>query len=139
MYPPIVAWIFAPLSVVPPHVSLLLWQVISVATLGLACLLLSRTSDVRAQDLVFLSVLFFPTFITVLIGQAGIVFGLLPLSVGYWLLSRGSPLAAGFAWAALALKPQFLPAAGLMSMAYAATGRMRLLSGMVLGLGVWLC
>jgi hypothetical protein len=73
----------------------------------------------------------------VLIGQAGIPFGLLPLSVGYWLLSTGSPLAAGFAWAGLALKPQFLPAAGLVSMAYAATGRVRLLSGMILGLCVW--
>ena len=138
MYPPIVAWIFAPLSVVPPHVSLLLWQVISVAALGLACRLLSRTSDVRAHDLFFLSVLFFPTFITVVIGQAGILFGLLPLSIGYWLLSRGSPLAAGFAWAALALKPQFLAVAGIISMAYALTGRIRVLSGMILGLCAWL-
>ena len=47
-------------------------------------------------------------------------------------------MTAGFAWAALALKPQFLPAAGLVSMAYAVTGRMRLLSGMILGLCVWL-
>ena len=138
MYPPIAAWIFAPLSVLPPHISLFAWQVISVAALGLACLLLSRTSDVRARDLLLLSALFFPTFITVLIGQAGILFGVLPLSIGYWLLSTGSPLAAGIVWAALALKPQFLPVAGLMSIAYAATGRMRLLSGMVLGLCGWL-
>ena len=138
MYPPIAAWIFAPLSVLPPHISLLAWQVISVAALGLACLLLSRTSEVRGRDLFFLSFLFLPTFVTVLIGQAGIPFGLLPLSIGYWLLSRGSPLAAGVAWAALALKPQFLPVAGLMSMAYAATGRLRLVSGMVLGLCAWL-
>jgi hypothetical protein len=138
MYPPIVAWIFAPLSVVPPHVSVLLWQVISVAALGLACLLLSRSSDVRAHDLFFLSFLFFPTFITVVIGQAGILFGLLPLSIGYWLLSRESPLAAGFAWAALALKPQFLAVAGIISLAYALTGRIRVLSGMILGLCAWL-
>ena len=138
MYPPIVAWVFAPLSVLPPHVSLLVWQAISVSALGLACLLLSRTTEVRARDLFLLSVLFFPTLITVLLGQAGIAFGLLPLSIGYWLVSKGSPLAAGFAWAALALKPQFLPAAGLVSMAYAVTGRMRLLFGMVLGLCVWL-
>jgi Glycosyltransferase family 87 len=137
MYPPIVAWVFAPLSVLPPHVSLLVWQAISLSALGLACLLLSRTADVRARDLFLLSSLFFPTFMAVLIGQAGIPFGLLPLSIGYWLVSRGSPLAAGFAWAGLALKPQFLPAAGLMSMAYAVTGRMRLLSGMILGLCVW--
>jgi len=138
MYPPIAVWIFAPLSVLPPNISLLVWQVVSVAALGLACLLLSRTSEVRARDLFFLSALFFPTFITVLIGQAGILFGVLPLSVGYWLLSRGSPLAAGIAWAALALKPQFLPVAGLMSMAYAVTGRMRLLFGMIVGLLGWL-
>lgn len=138
LYPPIVAWIFAPLSLLPPHVSLLMWQMISVAALGLSCLLLSRTSAVRARDLVFLSALFLPTFITVLIGQAAILFGLLPLSIGYWLLSRGSPLAAGFAWAALALKPQFLPAAGMMSVAYAVTGRMYLLGGMLLGLCGWL-
>lgn len=138
MYPPIVAWIFAPLSVLPPHVSLLMWQVISVVALGLACVLLSKTSEVGARALFFLSCLFFPTFMTVLIGQAGILFGLLPLSIGYWSLSRGSPAAAGFIWAALALKPQFVPAAGLMSMAYAANGRLRLLSGMILGLCGWL-
>jgi len=138
MYPPIAAWVFAPLSALPPRVSLLVWQAISVSALGLACLLLSWTSDVRARDLFLLSSLFFPTFMAVVIGQAGILFGLLPLSIGYWLVSRGSPLAAGFAWAGLALKPQLLPAAGLMSMAYAVTGRMRLLSGMILGLCVWL-
>jgi len=138
MYPPIVAWVFAPLSVLPPNVSLLVWQVMSVGALGLACFLLSRASEVRARDLFFLSVLFFPILITVLIGQAGIIFGLLPLSIGYWLASRGSPLAAGFAWAALALKPQFLPAAGLATMAYAVTGRMRLVAGMLMGLCVWL-
>jgi glycosyl transferase family 87 len=137
MYPPIVAWVFAPLSILPPHVSLLVWQAISISALGLCCFLLSRTTDVRARDLLLLSSLFFPTFMAVLIGQAGIPFGLLPLSIGYWLMSRGSPLAAGFAWAGLALKPQFLPAAGLMSMAYAVTGRMRLLAGTILGLCVF--
>jgi hypothetical protein len=138
MYPPIAAWLFTPLSLLPPHVSLVVWQIISLAALGLACFLLSQTSDVRARDLFLLSSLFLPTFITVLIGQAGILFGLLPLSLGYWLLSRGSPLAAGFAWAALAMKPQFLPVACLISVAYAVTGRMRLLSGMILGLCAWL-
>jgi len=137
MYPPIVAWVFAPLSVLPPHVSLLVWQAISVSALGLSCLLLSRTTDVRTRDLLLLSCLFFPIFMAILIGQSGILFGLLPLSIGYWFVSRGSPLAAGFAWAGLALKPQFLPAAGVMSMAYAVTGRMRLLSGMILGLCVF--
>ena len=134
MYPPVVAWIFAPLSILPPHVSLLVWQAISLLALGLSCLLLSRTTDARARDLFLLSSLFLPTFMAILIGQAGIPFGLLPLSIGYWLVSRGSPLAAGAAWAALALKPQFLPAAGLMSLAYAMTGRTRLLAGMILGL-----
>ena len=138
MYPPIAAWIFAPLSLLPPHLSLLAWQLVSLAALGLSCVLLRGTSELRARDLFFLSSFLFPTFITVVIGQAGILFGLLPLSLGYWLLSRGSPLAAGIAWAVLALKPQFLPVAGLMSMAYAVTGRMRLLSGMILGLCAWL-
>jgi glycosyl transferase family 87 len=138
MYPPVVAWIFAPLSALSPHLSLLVWQAISLLALGLACFLLSQTTDARARDLFLLSSLFFPTFMAILIGQAAIPFGLLPLSAGYWLASRGSPVAAGFAWAALALKPQFLPAAGLMSMAYAVTGRMRLLGGMVLGLCAWL-
>lgn len=138
MYPPIVAWVFAPLSALPPQVSLLVWQAISLLALGAACFLLSQTTEVRTRDLFLLSSLFLPTFMAVLIGQAGIPFGLLPLSIGYWLVSKGSPLAAGVAWAGLALKPQFLPAAGLVSMAYAVSGRIRLLSGMVLGLCVWL-
>ena len=138
MYPPFAAWIFAPLSMLSPNVSLLAWQLISMGALGLACLLLSRTANVRPRDLFLLGFLFFPVFITVLIGQAGILFGLLPLSLGYWFLSRGSPLAAGVVWAALALKPTFLPVAGLVSVTYAATGRVRLLLGMLLGLCGWL-
>ena len=138
MYPPVAAWIFAPLSVIPPHVSLLIWQVISLAALSLACLLMSWTSETRARDLLLLSALFFPVFMTLAIGQAGLLFGLLPLSAGYWLLSRGSPLAAGFVWAALSLKPPFLLAAGLMSMTYAVIGHVRLLVGLILGLGLWL-
>ena len=47
-------------------------------------------------------------------------------------------MAAGVVWAALALKPTFLPVAGLVSVTYAATGRVRLLLGMLLGLCGWL-
>jgi hypothetical protein len=137
LYPPVAAWIFAPLSVLPPHVSLLMWQIVSIAALALACLLMSWTSGTPARHLLLLSAFFFPVFMTVAIGQAGLVFGLLPLTAGYWLLHRGSPLAAGLAWAALSLKPPFLIAAGLMSMAYAVIGQARLLAGLILGLVLW--
>ena len=132
-YSPLVAWIFAPLSHLRPNLSLLLWQGLSVAALAISCALLGRLTRIKGTDIFFLSFLLFPVFITLWIGQLGIVFGLLPLCAGYFLLMKNRPFLAGLAWSLLSLKPQYLPAVGLVGLALAMVGRIHCLAGIMFG------
>lgn len=136
MYSPLVAWLFAPLSLLKPNLSLLAWQMLSLAGLAFSCRLFSQSSRVSSRNLFFLSFLFFPVFITLWIGQLGIIFGLLPLSTGFFLLRKNRPLLAGLAWSLLALKPQFLAVAGIPSLALALAHKFRCLAGMIFGTGI---
>ncbi len=133
MYSPLVAWTFAPLSHLRPHLSLLFWQGLSLAALAVCCVLLAHLTHAKATDIFLLSFLLFPVCITIWIGQLGIVFGLLPLCAGYFLLVENRPLLAGLAWSLLSLKPQYLPAVGLVSLVLALGGRIQCLAGIVLG------
>ncbi|MBI4534562.1 MAG: DUF2029 domain-containing protein [Candidatus Melainabacteria bacterium] len=108
MYSPLNACLFAPLSLLSPLVSLLWWQGISLIALACCAKLLARILDVKASSLFFVSLMFLPVFHTLLIGQLGIVFGLLPITYGYFLLHKGKPFLAGLIWSMLLLKPQFL-------------------------------
>jgi len=111
-YTPLVAWIFAPLSKVSPNLSILFWQIISMLGLLLSAALLARTSNARASDILFLSSLFFPVITSLWSGQVSLVFGLLPLSAGYFSFKKNRPFLAGLVWSFLSLKPQlaFVPA-----------------------------
>ncbi len=106
MYSPAVAWLFAPLSYVSPNLSLLIWHILSIAALLISCKLLAQAVQINFADSLFLSALFGPIFITLWSGQLGLVFGLLPLCIGYLLLLRGRDLLAGIVWSLLLLKPQ---------------------------------
>jgi len=133
MYSPLNACLFAPLSLISPQWSLLVWQIASVIALACSCLVASRLTGMRTADLFWMSMLFFPVFHTLLIGQLGIVFGILPLCLGYFLLTRSRPVLAGLTWSLIFLKPQFLPVAGIIALALAFAGRPRCLVGMVSG------
>jgi hypothetical protein len=125
MYSPLMAWLFVPLSQVGPNISLLIWHALSIAALALTCRLLAQTLATRFSDSVFLCSLFGPIFITLWSGQLGLVFGLLPLAAGYVLLLQGRPLAAGFIWSMLLLKPQYFPAAAFVVLLTTVTGNFR--------------
>ena len=136
MYIPLVAGFFAPFSFVGPNLSLFFWQVLSVAALALCALLLSRINGVKTSDLFFLSFLYSPIFLTLWAGQLGLGFGLAPLCVGYFLLLRQWPLAAGFIWSFLLLKPQYFVVAAFVALACALMKRYRTLAGLLLGVAV---
>jgi hypothetical protein len=136
MYIPLVAGFFAPFSFIDPNLSLFLWQALSVLALGLSCLLLSRLTALKTSDAFFLSFLYTPVFLTLWAGQLGLGLGLLPLSAGYFLLMRERPLAAGFVWSVLLLKPQYFFPAAFVALACAVRRRYRALVGIMLGLTV---
>ena len=136
MYIPLVAGFFAPFSFIDPNLSLFLWQALSVLALGLSCLLLSRLTALKTSDAFFLSFLYTPVFLTLWAGQLGLGLGLLPLCAGYVLLLRQRPLAAGFVWSVLLLKPQYFFPAAFVALACAVRRRYRALVGIMLGLTV---
>ena len=133
MYIPLVAGFFAPFSFVGPNLSLFFWQALSVLALALCCWLLSRLTVVKISDAFFLSFLYAPVFLTLWAGQLGLGLGLLPLAIGYFLLIKERPFAAGLVWSLLLLKPQYFIAAAFVSLACALTGRYRTFFAMSLG------
>lgn len=133
MYPPLLALLFAPLSAMPPQWSMVAWQVLSIAAVGGTAVLISKLTTPRALGFFWFAFLFMPVSQTLLIGHIGLVYGLLPLVGGFYLLMRGRDTAAGCVWALLLLKPQFLPAAMLVSGALALRGHWRCALGLVGG------
>ncbi len=114
MYSPLIALFFAPFSLLQAQASLILWQSINIAAAVYCAALFARPNlKEKIQDLSVIF-LFCPIFHTLLIGQLGIFFGLLPLTVAYKLLLQQKEFLAGLVLGTLYMKPQFLPCALLV-------------------------
>jgi hypothetical protein len=137
MYSPLMALFFVPFSFLTPQHALIAWQILSIAVLALVAWLSSRGDRWLALEYFSMLALFCPVFHTLLIGHLGIVVGLLPLALGYALLSRGKEMSAGIAWAALVLKPQFLPTVMLVCGALLLSKRPKATIGFIIGLFVF--
>lgn len=134
MYSPLMALFFVPFSFMTPQHALIAWQAFSIIVLALVAWLSSRGDRWLAIEYFSMLALFCPVFHTLLIGHLGIVVGLLPLALGYGLLSRGREVAGGIVWGALLLKPQFLPTAMLVCGALFFSKRPKATIGLALGL-----
>lgn len=137
MYSPLMALLFVPFALGSATQALVAWQFLSVMVMALVAWLCGRGAASRGLDYFFMFALFCPIFHTLLIGHLGIVVGLLPLALGYVLLSRCREFAGGFIWGALLLKPQFLPAAMLVAGSLFLAKRPRAAFGLGCGLLVF--
>ena len=133
MYTPLVAGFFAPLSLAGPNYALLIWQALSVLALAFSCWLLASVTSGKPSEVFFLASFYLPVFLTLWAGQLGLAFGLAPLCLGYFLLLRGWPLAAGIVWSLLLLKPQYFLAAAFVALVLALSRRYRTFLGMTSG------
>lgn len=133
MYPPLMAFLFEPISLLPPPTAFLFWQVLSIFAFGLCALIFSSLNGGRWSSYFWGGLLFFPVFQTIYIGHIGIIAGLLPLSLGYWCLMRGHPIMAGIVWSLLLLKLQFLPVVLLVIGALCLTGQLTCVIAFALG------
>jgi len=112
-YPPLLALVLAPLSLLPPNLSLFAFQVISLACLALTTeniLFAVLRKEMTRGDIMrwtLTSLCFLPVLITLWIGQIGILVGMLPLSIGFRYLLTKSPIKAGLVLALCMFKPQF--------------------------------
>ena len=133
MYSPLTAVIMAPFGFLTPEAAMVAWQVFSILCLLLSALLMSHATGRSALTFFFTAFLFLPVFHTLLIGHLGIALGILPLALGYFLLSKEKFFLAGLAFSLLALKPQFFPIALLTAGALALTRRFHCALGLALG------
>lgn len=133
MYSPLTAMALAPFGALDPKWAMVAWQSLCALSLLVAALLMHRVTGRSAWSLFFASILFLPVFHTVLIGHLGIVMGILPLALAFFLLHKDKQFLSGLAFSLLLLKPQFLPAAMLICGALALTGRFAASLGLVSG------
>jgi Glycosyltransferase family 87 len=120
--PPLLAWLFAPLTALPEPVAYGLWVALSLVALAWAWHVCAPYAGIAKLTLLFLALALWPVMDAFYRGQPVII--VLALVVGAWSLTgRDRPLAAGVVLAlATALKPQlvFLVPAALL-----ASGRFR--------------
>lgn len=133
MYSPLTALALTPFGALDSQWAMVAWQVSCAVALLVSAVLMHKVTGRSAWSLFFASIIFLPVFHTVLIGHLGIVMGILPLALAFYLLHKDKQFFAGLAFSLLLLKPQFLPAAMLICGALAVTGRFACSLGLVSG------
>jgi hypothetical protein len=133
-YPPLIAYLSEILSYLTPAQASLLWLLLSLLSLFLCSLLFSYANRAMWPTYFCNSLLFFPVLHVLLIGQVALVWIVLPLTIGYFMLKRQHAFKAGLVWSLLFLKPQFLPAILLFVITSILAGKLRCMLGFVLGL-----
>lgn len=122
---PLLAWAFAPLTVLPEPVAYVLWVLISLAALVFAWSIAAPYSGLGKASLLLAAIGLGPVLLTLYFGQPTlVVVGLVAAS--WWLASRDRPLAAG---AVLTLATLFKPqAVVLLPVALLFAGRFRIVA-----------
>jgi Glycosyltransferase family 87 len=134
MYSPLTAILFSLFAGLKPQISLIVWQITSIVAYAVSIFIVSAAVNQDFKKYFWFGLLYFPVFQTLLIGQLGIIAGLLPLSLGYVFLIQNRYLLAGLSWSFLLAKPQFLPIALLVSVALAINKKYQCALGLILGI-----
>ena len=130
---PLLAWLFAPLTVFPEPVAFALWTVLSLGALVAAWHIAAPYTGLRKFTLLLLALGLWPVLLVFYFGQPTMLLIAL-VAATWWLCAHDRPLAAGAALAlATGLKPQ---AVLLVAVALLVSGRYRAVAGWVAGCGV---
>ncbi|HEY9733566.1 MAG TPA: glycosyltransferase family 87 protein [Drouetiella sp.] len=148
MYMPAVAGMFVPLSMVGPGISLLLWQVVCLASLAACTFLFSgkfklggsneNESSRLSTPAFWLALTLVPLAISIWIGQISVVFGLLPFMAGLFFVLRRKDLIGGLIWGMTIVKPQFLIPVLMLSVALASAKRFKPILGVFSGIAIFI-
>lgn len=131
--PPLIAWLFVPLTAVPEPVAYLIWTFLSLGALVWAWYVAAPSSGLGKVTLLLLALALWPLMQSFYYGQPTIVL-LALVTAAWWLVVRDRPYAAGLALAlATALKPQDVI---IVPIALLASGRIKPALGWVGGCAV---
>lgn len=132
--PPLMAWIFAPLTAVPEPVAYALWTLLSLGALVWAWYIAAPFSGFAKVALLLGALALWPVMDAFYRGQPTIVM-LALVATAWWLCARDRPLAGGAALAlATAFKPHLLV---LVPVTLLVSGRVRPVAGWIAGCAVW--
>jgi hypothetical protein len=127
--PPLLAWLFAPLTAVSEPMAYGLWTALSLGALVWAWHLTAPYTGLAKLTLLLLALALWPFLLAFYYGQPSVVLFLF-VALAWWLAEHDRPLAAGAALAvAMFLKPQ---AVALIPLALLVSGRYRLVAGWAL-------
>jgi hypothetical protein len=126
VHPPLVAWLFAPLTSLSEPVAYLVWTLLSLAALVFAWQIAAPYSGIAKSALLLLALGLWPLVSGFYYGQP-ITLVIACVAGSWWLIRHERPLAAGVALAmATALKPQVV---WMLPVVLLASGRIRVLAG----------
>ena len=108
--PPFLAWLYAPLSLLPYSWSFILWSLLSLVFLWLSIRLLAVD---RPHKSLLWSLTWFPIFAAISFGQNSLL-SLLLFSLTYWLWRKEKYVAAGLVSSLILFKPQLILGIGVL-------------------------
>lgn len=136
-YSPLNAFLFSYLSLFNVDTALLIWQILNgAATLAIAAIV-AKPFRLRILDAFLFCFCFAPWFMMIKFGQQGLIFGVLPLCLGFWLALRNRSVLSGLCLSITFLNPKYLIIAGLFA-AFVFWRNKKILPGMLLGVAFWI-
>ncbi|MBA3856882.1 MAG: hypothetical protein C0507_08230 [Cyanobacteria bacterium PR.3.49] len=136
-YSPLNAFLFSYLSNFSVDTALLIWQVLNgLATVAIA-FMVAKPLRLRVLDAFLFCFCFAPWFMMIKFGQQGLIFGVLPLCLGFWFAGKNRSVLAGLCLSITFLNPKYLIIAGLFA-AISFWRNKKILPGLILGVAFWI-
>jgi Glycosyltransferase family 87 len=136
LHPPLVAWLFAPLTIFSEPVAYALWSGLSAVALLFAWSIAAPFTGLARVTLLLAAIGLWPVLLAFYFGQP-VILQMAAVAASWWLCARGKPVLAGIALAvAIFLKPQDIV---LLPVTLLVSGRIRLIAAWAvscIGLGM---
>lgn len=130
LHPPLVAWLFAPLTAFDEPVAYAIWTLASVVALAFAWHLVGPYEGLAKATLLLVAIGLWPVLSTLYYGQPNLLV-LACVGASWWLVKHDRLAAAGIALAAATfIKPQLI---WLLPLAILCSGRVRVVAGWAIG------
>ncbi len=135
-YSPLNAFWFSYFSVFGVATALIIWQVMNGAATVAIAAMMAKSFRLKIFDAFLFCFCFTPWFMMIKFGQQGLIFGVLPLCIGYWLALKNRSILSGLSLSITFLNPKYLIIAGLFS-AIVFWRDKKVLPSLFLGVAIW--